>query len=243
MKILQLITTSLLLVTTASAQVKTDLQKENLRSGVKQVTVSAYEAIDDNGYVGQGDINYQYITYYNQQGNKQKETHMPTRYNSGGDDKFIYDSNNNLIEEDDYSADGSIYNKLTYKYDAKGNRIEEVKWQREGNLEFKTLFTYDSKGNQIKADFYLPNGSLQYSTTFKYDIAGNMIEGANINPDGSTVISYSYEYDEKGNEIENKNYNSRGELTSEGSTRYQYNADGNWVKQVSSYQVITREIQ
>ncbi len=60
-----------------------------------------------------------------------------------------YNEKGNLIENNDYNSDGSLYEKYIYKYDSKGNLIEINSYKSDGSLREKNTYKYDSKGNKI----------------------------------------------------------------------------------------------
>ena len=91
----------------------------------------------------------------------------------------IYDSNNNLVEQDCYDADGILLWKtvITYKNNLK---VDSSEYGKNGTLRGKVIYTYD--GTQLVDETgYDSEGALVWKTIYKY-------EGRNI----KTISQYDY---------------------------------------------------
>ena len=67
-------------------------------------------------------------------------------------EKFGKIEKGNMIERNEYNADGSLSSKQTYKYDVKGNKIEGKHYIADGILSDKYTYKceFDAMGNWIK---------------------------------------------------------------------------------------------
>ena len=127
--------------------------------------------------------------------------------------KFYSESKYKLVEKFGAIEKKSLSDKSTFKYNVKGNMIEWNQYNANGSLSSKSK--YDEKGNMIESISYNANGSLFSKQTYKYDEKGNMIEDISYDADdGSLWSKKTYKYDEKGNEIEYNDYNADGSLSS-----------------------------
>lgn len=139
---------------------------------------------------------------YDASGNVQKEE------NSYGNLSFIYDNNNQLIQET--LSDGKNY---TYSYDEVGNRIER-------ELGEKTdLYSYNNS-NQIESK----NG-----IKYKYDLDGNLIQDENYKYQYDAMGAQIRVTDIKDNEVARYEYDEEGELRTKkivGTKTYEYYYDG-----------------
>ncbi len=196
--------------TTECKEVKTDLQRKNLKGKVKSVRYIDYKAVDKFGELTKGDK-----SEYNWNNKLTK-----------------YDNNGNEIEWNRYNSDGSLDCKYTYKYDNNGNKIEENCYNSDGSLCWKYTYKYDNNGNTIEKNSYKSDGSLYRKYTYKYDNNGNKIEENGYKSDGSLDYKYTYKYDNNGNTIEGNRYNSDGSLDYKYTYKYKYDKYGNWIQKI-----------
>ena len=127
--------------------------------------------------------------------------------------KCKYDSNNNLIEIDQYSSDGNLLDKYIYKYDLDYNLIEELLYSSDGFLMEKiNKHKYDSNNNLIESlytsfDIEVENRQIEEKIYYKYDSNNNLIEESFYNYDGKFTGKTIHKYDSHNNNIEMLKYN------------------------------------
>ena len=80
-----------------------------------------------------------------------------------------------MVEESDYTSDGSLGKKFIYKYDSGGNMVEESDYTPDGSLSQKHTYEYDSNGNMMEEHWYDSKGKCYRLIFFKYDTNGKLI--------------------------------------------------------------------
>ena len=127
-------------------------------------------------------INYQY-----DQNNRLIDI-ASTLAQSTGDEKIIYDSNDNVIESDNYSA-GTLIDKTTYTYSAGLITAHDVAVNL--TINANDFMTLDNQNRVIKVTY--PS----IYTTFSYNTAGNIASYAHYEQPSSPSpdVSESYTYD------------------------------------------------
>ena len=103
---------------------KNGWEEANLKGKVKSLTESKYGAEDRFGEI------------------QKKESSLSSK------ETYKYDDKGNLIEKNNYNADGFYY-KHTKKFDDKGNKIEENYYNADG-FDYKHTYKYDDKGYFIE---------------------------------------------------------------------------------------------
>jgi hypothetical protein len=175
------------------------------------------------------------IYVYDEKGRTTEETHQ---YQDGSVDMkatYVYDAGGNLIETVNTShiqtlsrtgADSYFTSKRTYKYDARGNKIETKEFGADGVLYNTWFFTYDSNDRLIKETYLDKLGQLQRQVFYEYHADGRKLEAlyfGNSCTTGETDVC--------------KAYISSGDglFTHAIKTKYQYDSQGNWIKQTEWY--------
>lgn len=127
------------------------------------------------------------------------------RRTQAGDDSYVYDSRDRLLE--DHKANGEV---LNYTYDAGGNRTSMT--TSEGTTTYgydvldrldsvtdasgTTTYGYDAVGNLTSTAF--PNG---VTTTYGYDTLNRLVQVVNTNANG-LLSSYTYTLGPAGNRLQ-----------------------------------------
>ena len=145
---------------------------------------------------------------------------------------YKYDSNGNLIEDNDLNKDGSLNSKKVYRYDSNGNLIEDNDLNKDGSLNSKKVYRYDSNGNLIEEFGRYPDGKFSHKLTYKYDSKGNKIEYCNFNSDGSFSQKITYKYDSNGKLIEEFTINTNINTIKE---TYTYDSKGNMIEKTELF--------
>ena len=104
--------------------------------------------------------------------------------------------------------------KLKYKYDSQGNRKEVVWLRNDGGFASRSVRRYDNKGNKVEESIYGPNGSGSRKVSNLFDAHGNVTESSYDLASIGFYRRYSY--------------------------TYEFDAQGNWTKKVTS-QWVTKE--
>ncbi|MEO8664388.1 MAG: hypothetical protein ABI462_02735 [Ignavibacteria bacterium] len=122
------------------------------------------------------------IYLYNSSGSMIENTNYNKEGISLGRIIYIYDDDNNLIEEKFFYNDIQETNSK-YEYDDTGNLIGIVNFDKNGNIDGKEKYFYDTVENSIKVIFYR-NGIVTGAHTFKYNDQQNILEFLTYSPDG-----------------------------------------------------------
>lgn len=216
----------------AQEQPKNDLQIMNLKSSVKSVKETSYEAVEKFGEIQKGEkkrilgLGLDFYIIFNEKGNKTEES----EYNSDGTlsvkHTYHYNEKGKIDYEQYYRPDGSKWKTTNYTYDEKGNWHEYSVVEGDYYLN-KSTYSYDEKGNMIEMKSYKLDKGIRcsefnydttpfYKYTYKYNEKGNLIEGNSYNTDGSLSYKDTYKYDDKGNKTESNRYRSDGRLYTKG---------------------------
>ncbi len=104
----------------------------------------------------------------------------------------------------------------------------------ENKLVFKHVFQYDNKGNRIEnsvfANFDQPFGK----DIYVFDDKGNNVEFKSYNERGRLVLKSTFTFDNKGAIATSSSYDEAGKLLEKRSYAYEFDAQGNWIKQTAS---------
>ena len=122
----------------AQTKIENDLSKYGLKGKVSFFSESKYDLVEKfDGLKGK-------VSFYSE-----------SKYDLV--EKFGKIEKGNMIERNEYNADGSLSSKQTYKHDVKGNKIEEIIYNTYGNLELKTTYKYDENFARLtrKKNIYL----------------------------------------------------------------------------------------
>jgi hypothetical protein len=170
---------------------------------------------------------------------------------------FEYNDKGQLTSETMREADGAVSLITTYQYDESGKKklriLTNAKYP-----DSKDVLTYDGRERffeqistrggrttyhrRFEYDYY-PSGRLRREATTEllagpvmaqinvYDENGNRTEFIRCGPDSKPELREVFKYDDKGNEIEIAYYNGRGERTAIIKRIYEYDRQGNWVKE------------
>lgn len=166
--------------------------------------------------------------------------------------KYTYDDKNyKIIEEHNDKESGFSY-RYEYKYDATGKLIqkviiqestltgktiftyigdnvnEEISYDGNGKLLSKTIYSYENEGKIIRSSKFNANGERGVSSLKILDDVGNLIEYNKYDPYNNFYSNFRDSYDAYGNIItESNNY---GKSSSSRSHEYEYDKQGNWIK-------------
>lgn len=209
-----------------------------------------------------GSLNHTIKYQYNSAGMEQSTSLYDANNRLLSNRQFDSGSGREISGEDYYSADGSVSDKTSWTYngqglplskqtvdvngaliesdsfDAAGNVIEESLYKGDA-LESKRVYSYDGKGNRIEEVHYGANGALinqpkdPARIVSGYDEANRVIDQTLFAADGTIEWKMSFAYDEHGNLIEQRGFHS-GKLALHRSYSYEYDSNGNWIKQTMS---------
>lgn len=187
-------------------------------------------------YDSDGKLRGKQIYHYDPQGNRIELN----AYDSSGNlrEKWIarYDDNGKRIEDSCYDSDGNFNVKDVYRYDEQGNQIATDHYDSDGLLLHKETSKYDKQGNRVEDSHYRPDGSLLEKWTYRYNAEGNLIEKYVDYSDDRKNEKWTYRYDSQGNQIEENHYESGRGVFTRWIDQYEYDAQGNWIKNVRSSQ-------
>ena len=175
----------------------------------------------------------------------------------------VYDEKGQQTEETDYYQDGSIETKDTNVYDASGNVIELVHtWriyrdkfpakQDAVYLTLKYTYRYDARGNKIEQKKFTSKGELLDSRFFNYDSSDRLIKETWMDKFGRLERQRFHEYDADGRlQLSTSFGNACDKREEEGckgsinsgdgifnhafKTKYQYDSQGNTIKETQWY--------
>src|SRR5215510_14746656 len=238
-RFLVLFVLSFLLVSSATAQPKTDREQYGLAGPVKKVVIETAKLSNKFGkWEEEGRKPAETLTF-NAQGNlTEHETYAPDG-TLKSEAVYTYDSQGNKTEENAYTSPlvrlfkGTLQFKDVYTYDAQGNLIEEAAYAPDGALKSKDVHTYDAKENLTEEDVYTPSGTPKSRALYAYDAKGNRTENKNLyTPDGVLKAKEVRTYDVKGNLIEDAFY--APDLQKKEAYSYEDGSFGNWIKMTTA---------
>jgi len=187
---------------------------------------------------------YYKIFYEKEKIIRQEEFGLDNFLKKTGLEKFYYDENSNLVEEERYDKEGELYNRNLYTY-KEGRLIEEVRYHQK--YKQKTIYTYDVLGRISHEEDFWDDVSIGKNTViyddsgrriklvssdtteeYIYDNKGQLVSKMTIENDiGSGKLTNEYEYDDRGNLIKDTSY-FMGEI--ENRVCYVYDNDNNIIE-------------
>jgi hypothetical protein len=209
-------------------------------------------------YQFDGTVGTRFLYKYDAQGNRIDETTYAWNGARVGKLLSTYDEAGHLLTLASYNADDSISWKIVNTYNAKGNKIEATQYIV-GILRYRVTFNYDDKGRIIEEEtleYNKPPNSLRSSHSpeagrivYTYNDKERTKEIETYKEDGSLKNRMIYQLDERGNEVGLRIFNPDGSLKSTdvywydngkllrslsglGSTKFEYDSKGNWIKKV-----------
>ena len=245
MKYLLVLFVALIAQSCSNEKIENDWTRDNLQGKVMSYSEFSYEAKERFGNIEKGerilirwyrDLGHLPLCNqgkYAENGNRTEENWYKLDGSLDKKKTYEYGEKGNRIEENMYNSDGSLDSKKTYEYDEKGNRIEENWYKLDGSLSHKRKYNYDEKGYKIELYVYRSDGRAELVETYKYDKKGNKIECIGCGWDmTATGYNETHKYDEKGNIIEYKGILDNGFLHFKQSYEYEFDKQGNWIKQI-----------
>jgi hypothetical protein len=157
----------------------------------------------------------------------------------GKDDKptikktHILDAKGNMMEEIEYTREGTLDRRYAYTYDEKGNMTSMTGFKADGKMSSKTTWIYDSKGKLTDWTLETPGYATSYKK-FVHDEKGNMKEEIWYNGNKEITFRFVRSYDAQGNKIEELKYKDGDKLLDMSKWRYEYDKTGNWTKRTQS---------
>ena len=172
---------------------------------------------------------------------------------SGGTAQYYYDALDRLVSVTAPAGSGVSYKCATFAYNAASQPTVTYYWQQTGsnaNLVCSTFYTtstggtgYDGMGRLTNMQESFSGNSRSYS--WQYDAASNITQTTS-SADGTTAYTLDssdelktasgadnegYSFDQNGNRTGGDQTGAANELLSDGVFNYQYDKDGNLVKQ------------
>ena len=160
-----------------------DLKRLSLNGNVKIIRERSYQAVEKDGKVEKGELEFSYYNSFNKEGNK--------------------------VDDIRYTPEGTPDKKYVYSYDTLGRRTEQDQFNSDEILLRKIIYKYDENGNLTEDNSFNAEGLLEKKYTYKHDNHGNIIEDNSFGPDNVLLKKYTYKYDEAGNRVENCRYSER----------------------------------
>jgi hypothetical protein len=157
--------------------------------------------------------------------------------------KFYYDSKNLLLKKEEYKSNVKI-SVQTFKYDSFNNLILcEIK---EDSYIETHKYQYDSNNLLIKYEWSDNEEGIAEITTIQYlnniKVLEHWVDYEEGEPDG-----YIDDKFENGNIIESIEVESDGSITGKEIIKYDFDANGNWIKSIidynGKYYIIERNIE
>src|SRR3989339_340573 len=141
-------------------------QKEFLYSQVVYKYDDRGNQVEIN-FIGLNDsIEGKQVCKYDTKGNRIEEEGYKADGKFGGKSILLYDDQGNLIKRQNLII--NIESIINYMYDSKNNIIEENRYNSGDSLYMRIKYTYDEKNNQTSLNKYNPDKLIQ-SITYKYE--------------------------------------------------------------------------
>jgi len=100
----------------------------------------------------------------------------------------------NLVREEQYAADGTIFEKVTYKYE-NGTLVEKTIWGVDNKIKLQHCYTYDRNGQMISDVIYDESGKIQTISRYENDEKGNRLKWSVFDGSGSLHAFTTYHYE------------------------------------------------
>lgn len=209
-------------------------------------------------YQFDGSIGTRFLYKYDAKGNKTDETIYAWNGARIGKLLSTYDEAGHLLTQVSYNGDDTISWKTVNTYNTKGNKTEATQYIS-GVLKYRVTFNYDDKGRIVEQETFeynKPPNSLRTShapepgrIVYTYNDKERTKETETYKEDGALKDRMVYQLDERGNEVGLTIFNADGSprntdvywydngkllrsLSGLGSTKFEYDSKGNWIKKV-----------
>ena len=116
------------------------------------------------------------------------------------------------------------------EYDRAGNEIKQIIYNSDGSIHTQKKYTYDNLGNLIV--FESISGDHNRKETYEYDEAGDMLRFVEYFDD-ELYRRTEYEYDTAGKLVGYTVYNGNGDMCGYQTHTYEYDEEGNVMKDVT----------
>jgi RHS Repeat len=130
------------------------------------------------------------------------------------------------------SEGGALVPVETSQYDANGNLTQrEQDWEGDGSVNFIESWSYDGYGNTVRHE---RQGPFEENTeSLQYDANGRQTRYEEDHyGDGTAVDIQTWQYDASGKLTRLEHfYNNNGKVSLQGSASYQYDANGNLIRE------------
>jgi hypothetical protein len=192
----------------ASAQGKTDLQRQKLKGSVKTLTEYEYEVIVDKKEAQKGSLRWKSVSNFDKDG---KQVGFAT-----------------------YSADNALLSKSVYNFNDSGRLLDVKRYRADGGLNVKVIYKYDAKGNILEEENFDASGTMFMKGVNKYDVRDNRIVYDRFNQFGHLFLKSNYKFDKAGHEIQEREYDSHEALKYATTFEYSnFDKQGNWLQKIT----------
>jgi len=210
----------LLLVSSATAETKTNRERVGLIGAVQTVTTVTTIA----GRVGE-----RVVSHYDANGH---ETEV-VRYNDANvlmeRSAHTYNATGYRIETTTKNAADELLTRTLYLYDLQG-RLNEMTTLDGAGIIDKTTYTYDMNKHTVDETTTYTHRSITVRVTRWYDKKGQETQSFTFGR-GSSVTKTTFAYDPTGNLTERRVYAVDGALLDHLRYTYEFDAVGNWISQ------------
>jgi hypothetical protein len=206
---------------------QSDLESDNVKGNVKQITQKYYEMEEKNGKdtIGQQfeSTDRNFVINYNEKGYITSATFYRTHSTLDYRYTFKYDAAGNRIEETWFDADNALDYRLTRKFSNMGYLMEIKKYtDTTATYNEKYVYVPDPTGNPVKTSLYDENDALITMTTSIYDSYGNRIEDDNFDAKGKSLGKILYTYDNRRLKTTEEAYGADGIIMTKKKFTYEY---------------------
>lgn len=150
-----------------------------------------------------GKSSYRVVYTYLSNGN-QKEI---IKYNSANqvEEKWVFDNQREGVKINIYKPVDKLSRSIYREFDSENNIVQEINFNANGSELGKTDTEYDKGGKvEVKTEFFKANMQAKYDYT--YDPKGLLVEVYKTDSDGKKVLFNSFKYDSNGNLLEERWY-------------------------------------
>lgn len=176
----------------------------------------------------EGNLQSKSVYSYDENGDSLGYTNYYWSDVDGSMTEYSYDSNYLRQSRKTYDEAGNLLTRSEPEYDEDGNMLREITYSADGTVTEQTDYTYDSDGNMLeyRTTFFEEDGGKQVIIIDgNYDIRSSITYDANGTV--TSVYTYAYEYDANGNVIKQSAYQEDGKLLY--WNEYTYNENGELV--------------
>jgi hypothetical protein len=206
---------------------------QDIKGKVKTIRLETATLTQEIGNQSEGNKGIATTTTYDAQGREDEEIRVTPTGEVIIKITTLYNGQGKKTEQIIYDAKNTSIGRKTFVYDNSGGLTERVAYREKGTLQARTTFVYNDR-NQIRETVtYNARGAVTERVGYGYDGQGNKNEEISYYADGSIDRRRIFIFNDQ-NAVEMVEYNAKGEWLKKEKYEYEFDAQGNWTKRITS---------